>query len=457
MRQSKLFQLLEKFDPRMLREARKWLASPLHNTRTEVLALYDFCAEGLHKNPDRLLKPAAFAACYGPLPYDEREMNHLMSWLLENLREYLTWSEWQQDAANVALLRCRALQKLGLDEAFEKAYEQAQQLLERQPYRDEQYYAIKHALERGRQEHASLQRRALGASIQPMGEHAEMAYKLNRLRYECSLAVLQYLTPSEATPEMSLSIEEPPTVLLYKNLLRSLQDATDEAAFSTARDLLEQHGQLFRGSERRDLYLMALNFCIRKINKGDRKFMRDALDLYRSGIENRSLFEYGLLSRFTYKNVVTAGLNLGAFDWTREFIETYRAHLHPRERHSVYCYNLAIWYFWRNDYDQAMTLLSEMDFADPLTNLDARAILLKIYYERGFDEALESHLDSFQTYLNRHKNLGYHRENYLNLLKVVRKMLRLGPQDRQERAQLANDITQTAALAEKAWLLRCLG
>ena len=103
-----------------------------------------------------------------------------------------------------------------------------------------------------------------------------------------------------------------------------------------------------------------------------------------------------------------------------------------------------------------MTLLSEMDFADPLTNLDARAILLKIYYERGFYEALESHLDSFQTYLNRHKNLGYHRENYLNLLKIVRKMLRFGPQDRQERAQLANDVKQTAALAEKEWLLRCL-
>lgn len=453
MRNSTLLHLIEKLDKRALREARKWLISPAHNRRADVVALFDFITRELAKAPDCLQKPAAFAACYPGEAYDDARMNHLMSWLAAALRDYLAWHEWQSDAVQVHLAGCRALRRLGLDEEFEKEWAQAQAALDAQPHRDEQYHYQGHLLQRERHEHASLQRRAGGLPLAEMARHADTAYRLNRLRYECSAQVANAVSRAEPAPEQE---PLPDTVRMYENLLEALRQPEQETAFFTAKQLLEENWQRFRGNERRDLYLLALNFCIRKINNGQRAFMRDAFDLYRSGLENRALFEYDHLSRFTYKNAVTAGLNLHEYDWVRRFIEAYREHLHPRERHSAYCYNLAVWYFWQPDYDQAMTLLHETNFTDPLTNLDARSILLRIYYERGYREALESHLDSFRIYLKRQKNIGYQRDNYLNLIRFTKKLLRTGAGDTAEKAALRQEIGQVAALAERAWLLERL-
>lgn len=464
MRQSQLLQLLEKLDKKDLREARKWVASPAHNLRADVVALFDYIAAGLIKSPDRLSKQQAYAACYPHETYDEARINHLMSWLLTALRDYLAWREWQSDEPAVRLLRCRALRKLGLDDAFEKEWAAAQAALDSQPHRDEHYHHLSHLLQRERYEHASLQRRAADLPLTEMADHAATAYRLNSLRFECSAEAAQTVSrravgslPLAVSQQPPTANSQQPTVELYENLLRALRDPADEAAFFEAKRLLEAEWQLFRGNERRDLYLLALNFCIRKINSGQRQFMRQAFDLYRSGLDNQALFEYGQVSRFTYKNAVTAGLNLREFDWARQFIEDYRQYLHPRERHSAYCYNLAVWHFWRLDYDEAMTLLRETDFADPLTNLDARAILLKIYHARGYHDVLESHLGSFLTYLGRQKNIGYQRDNYLNLIRFAKKMLRLDAKDEAGRAALREEIAQTAALAEREWLLGCVG
>lgn len=100
---------------------------------------------------------------------------------------------------------------------------------------------------------------------------------------------------------------------------------------------------------------------------------------------------------------------MGEMTWVREFIEGYKDFLPARERHGAYAYNLAVWYF-----------------------------------------------RSFQTYLRRQKNIGYQRDNYLNLLRFTRKLLRLA--DGESKAALRQEIRDTPALAERAWLLeRCGG
>jgi hypothetical protein len=459
MRQSLLLQVIEKLDKKDLREARKWLLSPIHNSRPEVVELFDYVTSQLQKSPDLLTKELIFGHIYKDKTFVEAQVNHLMSWLLDALRAYLGWREWQLDQPSVHLQHCRAMRQLGLDQAFEKASEQAHQILEAQPFRDEQYFSMRHLLQRERQEHASLQRRTIDISLDEMAYFTNTASRLNQLRLECSQVAMRNFSKNTKN---TTNIEEQPqeryssAVITYENLLKALNDPSDEQAFFTTRDLLTLHWNLFRGNERRDLYLLALNYCIRKINEGQRHFMREAFELYRVGLENRALFEYGQVSRFTYKNTITAGLNLGEFDWVRTFIETYRIHLHPREQHSAYSYNLAVWCFWTHDHDQAMTLLRETDFADPLTNLDARSILLKVYYEKGYHDVLESHLDSFLTYLRRQNSIGYQRENYQNLIKITRKMLREGSVKKLEETKkqaLRDEIIATKALAERGWLL----
>jgi hypothetical protein len=61
---------------------------------------------------------------------------------------------------------------------------------------------------------------------------------------------------------------------------------------------------------------------------------------------------------------------------------------------------------------------------------------------------LASLLDSFAVFIRRQKDLGYHRESYLNLIKFTKKLAKKGLNP-----QLAEAIRQTAAVAEREWLL----
>lgn len=461
MRDSLLLKYLEKLPAAERDEFHRWLASPFFNRRKAVQALFEYIAEHLTKHPENLRKEEVFAAIFPGEPYDNRKLNYHMSWLLEQLRDYLGWREWQRDEAEVQLYRCRALRRYGMQASFEKEIGQARATLATQSWRDEHWHYLNYQISREKYEYTALQSRtvraASGLSLDEMTRHATLAHRLNQLRLYCSAEALNTVA-GERSGTMSVTAPVEPSVELYENLLQALRFPAEETAFFRARQLLEENWAQFRDSERRDLYLLALNFCIRKINGGQRQFMRAAFDLYRSGLENKALFENGALSRFTYKNAVTAGLALFEFDWVRTFIEDYKIYLPPRERHHAYVYNLAMYYFRLPDYDQAMCLLRDADFGDDtLSQLDARTMLLRIYFERGFQDALESLLDSFQTYLRRQKDLGYHRDNYLNLLRFTRRMLRLAPGETPERAHLLKTIAETPALAERDWLLEKCG
>ena len=103
-----------------------------------------------------------------------------------------------------------------------------------------------------------------------------------------------------------------------------------------------------------------------------------------------------------------------------------------------------------------MELLQRVTFRDVLYNLNARRMLLRIYYELGEYDALDSLLDSFATYLRRQNELGYHREHYSNLIYFVRRLLILGRHGQAERQQLYREVQQKEAVAERDWLLKQL-
>ena len=125
--------------------------------------------------------------------------------------------------------------------------------------------------------------------------------------------------------------------------------------------------------------------------------------------------------------------------------------LHPRIMDNAWRYNLAFFYFQQEKYKSAMQLLIQVEFKDTLNNLDARRMLLKSYFELGEYDALDSLLDSFSRYINRQKELGYHKDNYLNLIRFVKKVIHTNDKEKLEKLKIS--ILNTSALAEKEWLL----
>ena len=444
----------------------KWLLSPIFNQREDLVVLFQHIHKHWEKKPEKLQKEVAWTAIYPDQTYQEAKMNLIMSLLLQQLRDFMAWQAWQDDQPTPQLYLCKALRRVGLDSDFERAWQETQTTLIASSFRDEQFYQLSHQLYKEKFDHLSIKNRMVEVPFAQMAEDRQIAYVLGQLRLQCSTAVFKHLSKGKTETTQSLVIQlntdDPilqsnPGIRLYTCLLAALENPESEAAFYEAKDLIHAHWQQFREAERREQYLIALNFCIRKINAGQAHFRALAFELYQSGLENKALFENGILSQFTYKNATTAGIMAGHSAWVRQFLEDYKPFLHPRERHAAYVYNLAVYYFRMRDYEQAMTLLRDASLGDDsLTNLDARSMLVRIYYERGYMEALDSLLDSFSTYLRRRTDIGYHKAHYENLIRFVRKMMRTFPLSTALKLQIRSEAESTPQLAERAWLLQQL-
>ncbi|MCE2789492.1 MAG: hypothetical protein LW630_06215 [Saprospiraceae bacterium] len=111
-------------------------------------------------------------------------------------------------------------------------------------------------------------------------------------------------------------------------------------------------------------------------------------------------------------------------------------------------------FYAQKRYDEAIESLQDVEFEDHLSNLFAKTIQLKIYYETGSDRLLDAHLDAMQVYLTRKKIIGYHKNNYAKIIKFTRKLIRLNPFDQKAKSALLEQIRQEKLIPDREWLLR---
>ncbi|MCB0587886.1 MAG: hypothetical protein KDD06_21515 [Phaeodactylibacter sp.] len=466
MQKSNLIRLFRSLTKRDRREMRKFVSSPYFNQREDVVHLFDYLAEAIDGEEDGLDRRRAFAAIWPGQPYDDELLRLVMHFLLKHIKRYLAWSHLEEkEEPFLQLQLCKALRRRGEDKQHQRELSALRRKQEQQPFRSVDYYYYDYRLHLEQHEYNLRRRRSGGENLQELANALTTFYLSDLLRYSCTILIAQKLSQQEYDLEIVEGMMRlvkgrttvlAPAVQVYYQAYQALSAPEEEARFTRLKELMEQHWPVFPPDEANDIYLLAINYCIRRLNQGDRQYIREAFELYRKGLERKLLLREGELSKFTYNNVLMLAIALEEWDWSAAFLETYQAYLPARERDNVYQYNQAIYYFSKPDYGRAMELLQRVTFRDVLYNLNARRMLLRIYYELGEYDALDSLLDSFSTYLRRKKELGYHREHYTNLIYYVRRLLNIGRHDKTERQILYQEVAQKKAVAERDWLLKQL-
>ncbi len=440
---------------------------PLFNRREEVTRLCEYLAAHVGKPmPKVFTAERLFEAAFAGESYDNHRLRYAMSFALDVLRQYIAFVEWKSDKTEHNQALVRGLRNRGMDKLFGKALEKAATQVEKRSERDAQHHFHQYQLHQEKLEHKARSERSAGLNLQPLPDELTTFYVSEMLRHACS--ALMHQAVAGQTYHMQLldailgvvekgNMFETPAVAVYYHAYRMLQLPEEDQPFQQLKQLLSQHEGRFGQEEMRGLYLMAINGCIRRMNAGKRVYIREAFDVYRAALERNFLTENGFLSSFTFKNIIRAGAALEEHAWTEQFIEQYKTALHPRERDNAYRYNRAFLFFQKGDYAQAMPLLQQVELEDTLNNLHARRMLVRSYYELGEQDALESLLQSFTSYLNRQKNLGYHRELNLHFVRFTLRLLKLRAGDDNAKAALLQDVSVEKQVAEREWLLEKLG
>jgi hypothetical protein len=467
MQRTLLWEAFSTFDNTDLRELAKFVRSPFFNGKPQLVGLFDYLR--LCREQNTLPTPeAAFTATYPAASRtDEVKLRLANSDLLALIEHYWVYREKFADYERGKIRLAGVYRRKGLDKHFQITLREARNSRTALPWRHAEYYHDQNLLEWEQFQYAAAQKRYETFNLQEISDLLDTTYIARKLRHVC-LGLSHAAVTGQAYrfglfEELCRYVENEglltlPAIGLYYHACRFLagDNTSAETDFGAFRTLLTAHSGLFPPDEVRTLYLLALNFCIKKSNTGGtstRAWFQQTWELYREALDLQLLLENGVLSRFAFNNIVGVAVRLGHVDWAEHFIEHYTPRVERKFRAAARSLNLARVAYTRRDYSTALLLLQEADYRDLISSMSAKIIQLKIYYETDEYELLDSHLDSIKNYLRRQHGAGYHRDNYLGVVRATRALIRCNTHSTSELQALKADLENQPSLLEREWLL----
>ncbi|MCB0522855.1 MAG: hypothetical protein H6577_07085 [Lewinellaceae bacterium] len=467
MEKSHLVHILRTLDKKEIRELKKWVASPAHNLRQDVVDLLEFLLSGNHLyNEKDLEKEKVFGAVYPDRTFSDSELRQVIHFLLKATEEYLLYNELFKDEVSSKTALAKVYRQRQLPRLFQKTIDSVQKLQEQQPRRNHQYYENEYALQFEQYSYLSGLSRTVPLNLQEVSDANDVAYLTNKLRLSCIM--LSHQTVFKTEYKMGLLNDvlnrveaepaylEIPAIAIYYFSFKAISEKTNKEFFQKLKEQILLHGDLFPTEEIRVIYLLAINYCIGRMNEGDSDFVNESYQLYKEGFGKNIFLENGILSRFTFGNAIMIALNLKEYQWAENFIKDFSDYLEEKHRDYNVHFYLARLHFEKKDYPKAMQLFVQADYDDILMTLVAKTMLLKMYFELDEYNALESLLGSMRTYLQRKKVMGYHKANYKNIIHFTKKLLKVTPYDKAQKEKLRLELAGTNPLTERKWLMEQL-
>ena len=456
-----LFSRLSKADWRQLE---KMVASPCFNGRPQLVPLFEYFM-GCYQQQLPPEKAKGFATAFPKKPFNDQLWRLSVSQLFKLVEQWLALRETQQDSTFPQLPLSRAYRKLDLDGHYQRAMTSLQKKLEKELQHDAGSYENQYQLEWEKYRFLSSGKRTEVFNLQEVSDAMDTAFIARKLRHACfavsheavfktqyDLGLLPAVLNQVATSPPLLGI---PAIALYYHCYLALTQ-NDEGHFQTFIQSLSKSATALPAEEQRNLYLLAINFGIRQINASRPAYDRPVLDLYKLALENGQLLNTGRLSHFAFNNIVAIAIRIGENDWVEAFMNNHKNRLERRHRQVAYSLGMARLEYARKKYGEALLHLQKADYKDFINNVIAKTLLMKIYFETGEMEALESHLHNMKTYIRRQRAFGYHRDNYLNIIHFTQALMDLNPYQKDGKNKLRQEIESAGRLTEREWLLEML-
>ncbi len=465
MKTSRLWKLLRSFDKKEVKELKKFVASPFFNQREDVVKLYDELMDCIHIKKITPTKEDVFRYVYPKEAFNAAQIHLISSLLYKVLEQYMTYCELHENEVNAKIQLASAYRKRKLEDHFIRTLGETQSLHKKIKFQNAEYYDLSYQIMSEEFYFQADNQRMEAYKLQDISDNMDTAFITKKLRQSCDLLSHQAITKKQYDFGLQDKIMEYleaqeaikiPAVSAYYYCYKMLKGQKEED-FEHFKAIITENASIFPDSEVKDLYLAAINFCIKRMNDENLEYVRNAFSLYQQMLEKDILVEKNVISRFAFRNIVSTGVVLKEFDWVEKFIKNYTPNLEINYRESMSNSSLGRLNYERGKLKEAMVLLQKADYSDLLLNLSAKTILMKIYYELDEYDLLSSHLVAMNIFIKRHKNvLGYHSTNYTNIVHYTQKLNDLNKLDKSVVAKFIQEINSETVLTERKWVLKML-
>ncbi|MEM1325321.1 MAG: hypothetical protein AAGI23_05170 [Bacteroidota bacterium] len=476
MRQSRLVKRLEKLGNKERERFIRFVQSPYFNQHENTTRLLDLLMLAIEKGQDRYFqKEHLFKKLFPGEAYDEQQVYNVMTYLLRLYHRFLAHERMENQAYEESIMTLEEAYTNSQLDVFTNRAKYFEKQLQQQPTYDTQYY---YTLFRYRTLWRDYTVNHVKRSDQKSGAQLlrslDEFYILEKLRQCCLLRAHEMIMNTQYDFSMLSAVldyvdkhwarfQHMPTIAAYYTVWQMLEESEEATHYQRLKALLLKHTDDYTFDTLNELYDFASNYCILKVNSGNRDFQKELFDIYKQSIKNETVLRNGKIDGWDYKNISTLGCHLEEFNWTYHFIETYKEKLLQTHQTNAYNYSLAYYHLSREDYDQARTLLLEVQFTEVQYHLGGNLLLMRSYYALDDIEALLSLLESMRIYIMRSKKMTVkEKRGYKNMLRFTKKLVQLKTDQMVMRTaeftakveKLRDDIETNENVYAKSWILQ---
>lgn len=471
MAENKLLHFLRLMSPTQLEGFRKFVSSPYFNEKKHYSQLLHVMCERLLENGAELSDVEVDHLVFGEAEFRKYRFKKLKAGLLQLFMEYLTMEQFRNRKGLHKKFLLESLNDLAEEKYFLRYYSESLAQLQNSPLPQEDLMQERMYLE---EEYNRFVRRQPDRIApfhwQEVMENMGTSFLLRMLKYIIISLNWQKITGKSLEllwlePVLELLREtearQTPTIRMFYGLYHILSHPEDTEGYFNLRALIKAYGDLLSQSEMYNLYISLVNYASRRVNMEDREFLAEVLSLYEEAMEREVLGLDPNGFPFHYKNMVSAACQSGQFEKAAWMIDAYEKLVPKAVRETAVNHNRAVLLFGQKRYREAARHLHKVleDYEDVFYGLDARALLLRIYYESGEFALLESLLESFRLFLYRNATLSQSIKNsYGEYIRFFRRLINVPPRNKERLDKLKADILESGGKGGgKVWLLEKIG
>ena len=472
MLSDKLTSLLFTFNKSQLNSFKKYVSSPFFNENQDLINLFDIIdhhislskSNGAEKS--NLKKEAVWEKLFLKKKYTDVLLRRLCSDLTKIAHSFLAYHQFKNTPFQEQTYLLNAVNKPNLNKHFTGIVRQTRELQEKVGFRDDEFHYNTFLIEQNCHKHLeSLKKKPENLeNLENADYHLDCFYITKKLKNYCdflgyknilSVATQVKLFPSFLDLIKNSDYRKEASVNAYYLVTQMLQHPEDESFAKDLKQLLFEHSDKFSQNEIKQLYIHLKNYYITiKINAGLHEYYTNLFEIYKMQINQGNILDHDLITAQNYKNIISVGLNLQQFDWVEKFIQTYTDKLPKENQDNNLKYNLAKIYFYKEEYNEVIEQLQEVEYKTLIHSLGGKLMLLKTYYELQESMALDSLIDSFSIYLRRNRLISKGvKQQYMNVLRFTKKLSNIPEYDKNAIEKIKTQINNCKALAAKNWLL----
>ncbi len=467
-RKTKLYHFVELLDSKQLRDFKKFLQSPYFSSSEDLLVVYQAFEDHIKKQtPTPLDSTSVWKKVKKKAPYNDTRFRKYCSDLFKLGEKFLVIDSLLGNELNFNNLLIDSILEAKGQKFYPSFKQKAQKSFEEGAISNSIFYLEKYKFQAALYELEGFEtRRSEKSNIEEISNNIDIFYISEKLKWLCMVSVQSSFAKIEYQIDFQEEIlqfvrskieyfEGIPVVAMYYYLYMNLKDRNSDVHFDKLRDLIHEHIDLFPPKDALDIFHHAQNICLYKLNRGKSEFSTHYFDISKMMIESNLIQKLGFVTQVDFRNIVTIALRLGKYEWVKSFIEEYKEFLPPDSKASISSYSLGLLFFYQKDYSSVIEQLQNVDYDDLAFTLNAKIILTAAYYELDEIEVLLSHMSTFQTYLNRHKDIPESRRRpYLELIRYTRKLIRILPNDHASIGKIKSEIIERRSkIANANWLL----